>query len=91
MKWKSLSEEEKHKYIEYSKQDKERYENERLLQIKEKKEAGIPCLSKTRGMILFSSSYCLEKQAYLYEALETHNYSNFAAGVSLCMVDSLLQ
>lgn len=53
MKWKSLSEEEKHKYIEYSKQDKERYENERLLQIKEKKEAGIPCLSKTRGRILF--------------------------------------
>ena len=52
MKWKSLSEEEKHKYIEYSKQDKERYENERLLQLNESKEAGIPCLNKTRGIVL---------------------------------------
>ena len=57
MKWKSLSEEEKHKYIEYSKQDKERYENELLLQMKEKKEAGIPCLNKTRGIVLSWFSY----------------------------------
>ena len=69
-------------------QDHERYKLQQTDLLHKREQEGIPSLTKTRG-ILFAK-YSIEKQSYLYEAVEKHNSRNFVNALLVCNVRVIL-